>query len=95
MNLWSCDIGAAPKPFRDSGAPFGHLRDDYDHLSRENSILSTPEGWVQSERNRKLAEDGQLVSYELGYIIYRKWDDATCERMVTDRSELERRSRRW
>ena len=89
MNLWSCDIGPAPKPFRDSGAPFGYFRDDYDHLSRESSILSTPQGWVQSERNLKLTEAGKLVSYELGYIIYRKWEEGACERVVTDRSELE------
>ena len=89
MNRWACDIGPAPKPFRDSGAPFGFFRQDYDHLHRDNEVLVTPQGWVQSERNRKLTEDGELVSYELGYIIYRKWDEQTCDEVVTDRSAME------
>lgn len=89
MNRWECDIGPAPKPFRDSGAPFGFFRENYDHLHRHNDILVTPRGWVQSERNRKLTEDSELVSYELGYIIYRKWDNERCNAAVTDRSELE------
>ena len=90
MNRWECDIGPAPKPFRDNGAPFGWYREDYDHLHRKHTILVTPQGWVQSERNRKLTEDGELVSHELGYIIYRKWGDDRCEEAVTDRSLLER-----
>ena len=45
-------------------------------------------GWVQSERNRKLTEGGDLVSHELGYIIYSKWDEERCDEVVTDRSEL-------
>lgn len=88
MNRWACDIGPAPKPFRDNGAPFGYFREDYDHLQRQHTILVTPEGWVQSERNRKLTGDGQLVSHELGYIIYDRWDEARCDAAVTDRSAL-------
>jgi hypothetical protein len=89
MNQWSCVIGAAPKPFRDSGAPFGFFREDYNYLFRDNAIIVTPRGWVQSERNRKFTEDGDLVGHELGYIIYSKWDEARCDEVVTDRSELE------
>lgn len=88
MNRWEGDIGPAPKPFRDSGAPFGFWREDYDHLHRNHTILVTPKGWVQSERNRKLTEDGRLVSLKLGYIIYDKWDEARCDEEVTDRSAL-------
>lgn len=89
MNLWECEIGPSPKPFRDSGAPFGFWREDYDQLYREHTILVTPGGWVQSEQNRKLTKDGRLVSHELGYIIYDKWDQARCDAAVTDRSLLE------
>ena len=78
-NRWTCDAGPAPKPFRDDGAPFGFLRDDYDKLDRHNTILVTPEGWVMSQQNRKLTADGELVSYETGWILYEKQPDAACE----------------
>lgn len=77
-NRWTCDAGLAPKPFRDDGAPFGFLRDDYAKLDRHNTILVTPEGWVMSQRNRKMTGDGDLVSYETGWILYEKQSAEHC-----------------
>lgn len=68
LNRWQCHAGEAPKPFRDYGAPFGFSRADYDYLDRENILLATDEGWVQNEHNKKVAADGTVVSYELGWI---------------------------
>lgn len=78
-NTWSCDAGPAPKPFRDDGAPFGFLREDYARLDRDNRLLVTEEGWVHSEFNRKLTEAGDLVAYEIGLIVYERISDAACE----------------
>jgi len=78
-NRWVCDAGRAPKPFRDDGAPFGFLRNDYDVLDRDNTFLVTPEGWVMTQQNRKLKENGDLVSYETGFILYHKQSDAACD----------------
>jgi hypothetical protein len=44
---------------------------------------------VQSQDNRKLTEDGDLVAHELGYVIARKHDQETCDEMVTDRSLMD------
>lgn len=77
-NRWECAAGRAPKPFRDSGAPFGFDREDYDSLDRTNVLLVTPEGWVHNEHNRKLTENGQVVSYELGWITYERVEEAEC-----------------
>lgn len=77
-NRWTCDAGRAPKPFRDDGAPFGFMRDDYTDLDRYNTILVTPEGWVMSQQNRKLTADGELVSYETGWILYEKQSEEAC-----------------
>jgi hypothetical protein len=78
-NRWTCDAGLAPKPFRDDGAPFGFLRNDYAELDRHNRILVTPEGWAMTQQNRKLTEDGELVGYETGWILYDKQDPAACD----------------
>lgn len=78
MNRWHCPAGRAEKPFRDSGAPFGFDRDDYDYLDRTNTLLVTPEGWVHKQDNRKMTEDGELVSYELGWITYERVEDTMC-----------------
>lgn len=78
LNRWQCHAGRATKPFRDDGAPFGFLRADYHWLDRDNTLLVTPEGWVQSEHNRKQDEDGRLVSYEIGLITYEKLREAEC-----------------
>lgn len=78
MNRWQCRAGPAAKPFRDSGAPFGHDRKDYDVLDRENIILVTPGGWVHNEHNRKMTEAGAVVAYELGWIEYRRTNAAKC-----------------
>lgn len=78
MNRWECAAGRAEKPFRDSGAPFGFDRDDYDVLDRTNILLVTPRGWVHNEHNRKTTEDGALVSYELGWITYERIDRSRC-----------------
>jgi hypothetical protein len=66
MNRWACDLGSAPKPFRDSGAPFGFMRENYSEFDRHTVLLVTPHGFVQSQDNRKLTNAGELVSYELG-----------------------------
>jgi hypothetical protein len=79
LNRWQCHAGRAAKPFRDNGAPFGFRRTDYEWLDRDNTLLVTPEGWVQSEHNRKMDEDGRLVSYELGFITYERLDEAECQ----------------
>ncbi len=89
MNRWACDLGPSPRPFRDSGAPFGFMREDYAELDRQTVLLVTPHGSVHAQDNRKLTEAGDLVSYELRYIISRRFDDARCDEMVTDRSLLE------
>lgn len=78
MNRWQCHAGAAPKPFRDSGAPFGFDRQDYDRIDRENIILVTENGWVQNEHNRKMTDDGELVAYELGWITYSPVEGDRC-----------------
>ncbi len=78
MNRWQCHAGQAPKPFRDSGAPFGFARVDYDVIDRENILLVTGSGWVQNEHNRKLTEAGAVVAYELGWITYRRLDQEHC-----------------
>ncbi len=78
LNRWHCAAGRATKPFRDSGAPFGFQRLDYAWLDRTNTILVTPRGWAHSESNKKMDETGQLVSYELGFITYRKFDEQQC-----------------
>lgn len=78
MNRWECSAGRAEKPFRDSGAPFGFDREDYDWLDRTNILLVTPRGWIHNQHNRKMKEDGELVSYELGWITYRRIDEAKC-----------------
>ncbi len=77
-NRWICDAGSAPKPFRDDGAPFGFLREDYDVLDRHNTILVTPEGWVMSQHNRKLTDAGDLVAHEIGWILYDRQPEAEC-----------------
>lgn len=78
LNQWHCAAGRATKPFRDAGAPFGFQRSDYAWLDRTNTLLVTPEGWVHSENNKKMDESGKLVSYELGFITYRKLDEQQC-----------------
>jgi hypothetical protein len=77
-NLWECHAGKAPKPFRDDGAPFGFKRTDYDWLDRFNSVLVTERGWIQNERNRKVASDGSVVSRELGWIVYERTAPEQC-----------------
>ena len=79
-NKWICDAGAAPKPFRDDGAPFGFLRKDYNHLDRSTTILVTPKGWVMSQQNRKLTKADELVSYETGWILYDRQPEKHCEK---------------
>jgi hypothetical protein len=78
-NLWECHAGKAPKPFRDDGAPFGFMRTDYDWLDRFNAVLVTERGWVQNERNRKMADSGRvMVSQELGWIVYARTSPDQC-----------------
>ncbi len=79
MNSWKCHAGRATKPFRDSGAPFGFNRTDYAYLDRENSLLVTPNGWVQNEHNIKMSSYDSIVSYELGWITYRRLPDEACK----------------
>lgn len=78
QNLWDCRAGRAPKPFRDEGAPFGFNRTDYAWLDRGNTLLVTPEGWVQHEHNRKVAASGEVLARELGWITYRRVERAAC-----------------
>ncbi|WP_157265227.1 DUF6607 family protein [Azohydromonas aeria] len=78
MNQWHCAAGRALKPFRDSGAPFGFKRTDYAVLDRTNTLLITPRGWIHNEHNLKLDANGRLVSHELGFITYRRLDEAQC-----------------
>lgn len=77
-NRWHCAAGRAGKPFRDSGAPFGFDRDDYDWLDRTNTLLVTPRGWIHDEHNRKMTDDGELVARELGWITYDRIEDDAC-----------------
>lgn len=79
MNRWQCHAGAAPKPFRDSGAPFGYHRTDYERLDRNNILLVTEEGWIHNERNKKIDSGGEIVAYELGWITYRRQPSRECE----------------
>ncbi|MEX2644215.1 MAG: DUF6607 family protein [Acetobacterales bacterium] len=78
MNRWQCHAGLTPRPFRDSGAPFGFDRSDYDRLERENILLVTPKGWVHNEHNRKMTESGAIAAYELGWIVYERIEDGEC-----------------
>jgi hypothetical protein len=39
----------------------------------------TPNGWVQNERNTKMSSSDAIVSYELGWITYRRLGDEACE----------------
>lgn len=77
-NRWECAAGRAEKPFRDSGAPFGFDRTDYDWLDRTNILLVTSRGWIHNQHNKKMAGEGRVVSYELGWITYARVDRATC-----------------
>ena len=77
-NRWECHAGRADKPNRDSGAPAGVDRPDYDWIDRKNILLATPNGWVQNEHNRKMKESGELVSYELGWVTYTRIDEQQC-----------------
>jgi hypothetical protein len=61
------------------------MRTDYTWLDRNNTILVTPKGWVQSEQNRKLDGNGTMVSHELGFITYRKRTDSECQRGITSK----------
>jgi len=83
-NRFTCEAGPAPKPFRDDGAPFGFLRDDYAKIDRHDVILVTPEGWVQTSQNRKLDEDGELVSYETGWLLYERQPEDACTPAADD-----------
>lgn len=86
-NRWQCHAGKAPKPFRDSGAPFGFNRTDYDYLDRENILLVTENGWIHNEHNKKVKEtsgpngmtDTKTVAYELGWITYTRVADNRCQ----------------
>jgi hypothetical protein len=82
MNRWECHAGEAQKPFRDNGAPFGFNRTDYEHLDRENTLLVTPNGWVQNEHNIKMSPSNAIVSYELGWITYRRLGDNACKMAI-------------
>jgi hypothetical protein len=79
LNRWQCHAGPAAKPFRDAGAPFGFDRTDYDWLDRDNTVLVTENGWVHAQHNKKLDDDGELVSFELGWIVYRRVDPQQCD----------------
>lgn len=81
-NRWECHAGQAPKPFRDSGAPFGFNRTDYDWLDRENILLVAENGWVHNQHNKKMKGPDTVVGYELGWITYRRIDDKECKRAV-------------
>lgn len=88
LNRWECHAGKARKPFRDAGAPFGFDRTDYEWLDRKNIVLVTQNGWVHNQHNKKLTEDDELVSYELGWITYRRVDEAQCDAAI-ERSAVE------
>lgn len=77
-NRWQCHAGKAAKPFRDDGAPFGFDRTDYSWLDRDNTVLVTDNGWVHSQSNEKVTEDGEVVGFELGWITYRRLADDRC-----------------
>lgn len=78
MNRWQCHAGKAPKPFRDSGAPFGFDRADYAWLDRENILLVTDEGWVHNEHNKKVDSEGTVIAHELGWITYERIAEQEC-----------------
>jgi hypothetical protein len=84
QNLWECHAGRAPKPFRDSGAPFGFMRDDYEWLDRFNALLVTERGWIHNERNRKMDAAGRVVAHELGWITYEKLPPEQCAPAKTE-----------
>ncbi len=77
-NRWVCDAGTAPKPFRDDGAPFGFLRNDYASLDRRNTIVVTPDGWAMTQQNAKLTDSGETVAYETGWILYERQAASHC-----------------
>ena len=78
MNRWQCHAGPTPKPFRDKDAPFGFNRKDYQRLDRENILLVTEKGWIHNEHNKKINAEGTIVSYELGWITYRRMPEDRC-----------------
>lgn len=84
MNRWQCHAGRAPKPFRDAGAPFGFDRMDYAWLDREDILLVTEKGWIHNEHNKKVDENGAVVSHELGWITYRRIAEDQCEIAVKE-----------
>jgi hypothetical protein len=67
-----CKSPGAPKPVRDAE------RDDYDVLDRDTTLQITPRGWVQSEVNDKVKTDGTVVATEVGWVEYRRIDEAAC-----------------
>ncbi len=68
---WECHAGRAAKPLRDD-------RRDYDWLDRTNILQVTPHGYVQNQDNRKMRENGEVVSSELGWVTYARLDDEQC-----------------
>lgn len=88
MNRWECAAGKARKPFRDSGAPFGFEREDYDWLDRTNFVLVTPRGWFHNQHNRKMRDENKLVAYELGWITYKRVERARCGQAPEDFPKL-------
>lgn len=83
-NTWSCHAGRAPKPFRDDGAGFGFMREDYVELDRDNTLLVTDEGWVHREFNEKLDASGEVVAYEIGLIVYERRPASACRTHEAD-----------
>ncbi len=70
-NRWECHAGRAEKPLRDDER-------DYDWLDRTNTLLVTPNGYVQNEHNRKMRSSGAFVASELGWITYTRIGEEQC-----------------
>ncbi len=69
-----CDSKGAPKPVRH------RKRTEFDKLNRGTTIQVTNLGWVQSEINDLVKNDGTVVATEVGWIEYRRIDDKKCEK---------------
>jgi len=74
MNQWSCEALRSPKPRRDQSRP-------YTYLDRVNTLQVNAKRWVHSQTNRKLKDDGELYSLELGWNLYQRVDDSRCQRL--------------
>lgn len=72
MNQWSCKSTGAAKPRRDTERP-------YATLDRGNTLQVTPGRWIHMQNNVKKNADGSVYAVEIGWVEYKRVDEAKCK----------------